>query len=361
MKLLGTYGGTVTDNKDPLKLGRVKVRVPHVYGPSDSIGTSVTNDNLPWALPVGLPAGGKDSSGGISWIPVVGDQVFVRFLDGDPEKPIFEWGHQSIPQSKSLELHNYDNKNNPVRAALTRYGHTIELNSGSIILTTKNGYTISLIDGKSNGEILVSTPAGNFVELDDSSGSMNVNVVSDCQVNVGGQIFVQANNADVRLSKEIIISSGDSVGIKATDLSVVTTDSITASTEGFLLMAGGALVVVQDGFFSVINKDGSGIGTTDTGFTAYSSGGSFVAVEDEKISLGTAVSNLVLSDFVTITSPGVMINSPRIALGPSAAFTVALAEKIVLLFNEHTHGDGGPPPTVPWLPIEIGSLTTLSQ
>jgi hypothetical protein len=45
-ELLGTYCGVVENVKDPEKLGRVKVRVPHVFG-------FIGQNDLPWALPAG--------------------------------------------------------------------------------------------------------------------------------------------------------------------------------------------------------------------------------------------------------------------------------------------------------------------
>ena len=95
--LLGfTYAGTVESNLDPLKLGRLKVRVPHVYGTTASgVGYIGVND-LPWALPAGMAAGGSANSGGFSQLPEKGDHVWVRFLDGEPEKPVWEWGMQTM-------------------------------------------------------------------------------------------------------------------------------------------------------------------------------------------------------------------------------------------------------------------------
>jgi hypothetical protein len=107
-ELFGTYGGIVENVKDPEKLGRVKVRVPHIYGASGSSTGYIGTNNIPWALPAGMPAGGSPASGGFSHLPDVGDHVWVRFLDGEPEKPIWEWGMQTINDAKGLKLHQYN-------------------------------------------------------------------------------------------------------------------------------------------------------------------------------------------------------------------------------------------------------------
>lgn len=78
-KFTGYYEGPVIDNKDPMKLGRVRVNVPGVAEPT------------PWAMPVGgLGAGGKKRG---SWSPPpVGAEVGVFFKQGDPDHPRYMAG-----------------------------------------------------------------------------------------------------------------------------------------------------------------------------------------------------------------------------------------------------------------------------
>ena len=169
-----TYAGIVEANKDPLKLGRLKVRVPMVFG-SESTGSGyVAVNDLPWALPAGMPAGGSALSGGFSQLPEPGDKVWVRFLDGEPEKPVWEWGMQSVDDASALKLHSYE-PGTPVgppdRTVWTRYGHAIEINAGSIIVTTSQGYRVVITDasaaGAQDGNVTVTTQKGNLMALDD--------------------------------------------------------------------------------------------------------------------------------------------------------------------------------------------------
>ena len=71
----GKHRGEVIDDRDPLKLGRVKVKVPAILA-----------DLNPWALPC-VPYAGK----GVGWfvIPPVGAKVWVEFEGGDPDFPIW--------------------------------------------------------------------------------------------------------------------------------------------------------------------------------------------------------------------------------------------------------------------------------
>jgi len=196
-----TYAGIVESSKDPLKLGRLKVRVPHVFG-SESTGSGYIGVNdLPWALPAGMPAGGSSASGGFSQLPQPGDKVWVRFLDGEPEKPIWEWGMQSNDDRDNLTLHRYA-KGTPVgdpdRAFWTRYGQAIEINEGSLIATTSQGYRMVLTDasdvGAGDGKITLTTANGNMVEINDLDDTLKVLVNEDMYFTIGSGVIGQSDS-----------------------------------------------------------------------------------------------------------------------------------------------------------------------
>lgn len=161
--LFGTYAGTVEDIDDPEQLGRVKARVPAVYGPADSGENFIATHDLPWALPAGLPAGGSADSGAIQWLPVLGDHVFVRFLDGEPEKPIWEWAGQDRKQAREYP---YIRRNPggygedgtaPRSALLTRYGHLLDFQEDTVTLRTSKGFKIRFTDSTGKLDVYVPT------------------------------------------------------------------------------------------------------------------------------------------------------------------------------------------------------------
>jgi hypothetical protein len=230
MSLLGTYCGVVENVKDPEKLGRVKVRIPHVYG-------FIGQNDLPWALPAGMPAGNSPNSGGFSHLPDVGDQVYVRFLDGEPEKPIWEWGNQTIAGAKALKLHQYEAQGKAVgpvkRAGWTRYGHTVELNPTGLIVTTSQGYNLSLTDGDGvadpNGIITLSTAKGAMLQIDDEGGDWTAYVIEDFYINVGDTINALARAVEFTATDSFTVDVG-------TDLDIDTGGNITVTTLSELLL-----------------------------------------------------------------------------------------------------------------------------
>lgn len=86
----GKYRGTVTDNADPTKRARLKVRVPAVLG----------NLEL-WAMPC-VPYAGD--AVGLHLLPEPKTGVWVEFEAGDPSYPIwtgFFWADDELPQDAS--------------------------------------------------------------------------------------------------------------------------------------------------------------------------------------------------------------------------------------------------------------------
>lgn len=70
------YAGIVTENKDPKFLGRIKVLVP-------AISTEFSTE---WAMPA-VNVGGPNS--GRFEPPPINSGVFVAFMEGDPETPLY--------------------------------------------------------------------------------------------------------------------------------------------------------------------------------------------------------------------------------------------------------------------------------
>lgn len=76
---LGEFAGTVVNNADPLKLGRVTVTVPGLVEPES-----------PWAFPIGGTTGGGKGKRGAHDPPAVGATVAVSFLGGNIDVPVYK-------------------------------------------------------------------------------------------------------------------------------------------------------------------------------------------------------------------------------------------------------------------------------
>jgi Type VI secretion system/phage-baseplate injector OB domain len=88
----GKYRGKVTDNRDPLMQGRVRAKVPAVFG----------EEETGWALPCAPYAG---SGVGFFFVPPVDANVWIEFEGGDPDYPIWTggfWGTGEAPVMPAL-------------------------------------------------------------------------------------------------------------------------------------------------------------------------------------------------------------------------------------------------------------------
>lgn len=84
---LALYHGVVTHRNDPLKIGRVRVRVPGIVDESD------------WAFPLAMSRG---RGVGFFDVPEVDAEVGVWWLAGDPDRPFYVPAHFIAPGGSGL-------------------------------------------------------------------------------------------------------------------------------------------------------------------------------------------------------------------------------------------------------------------
>jgi hypothetical protein len=340
MELNGIYGGVVEANNDPEQLGRLKVRVPHVYGISGSTYGSVSVDNLPWALPFGLPAGGSPDSGGCSWLPEIGDQVLLQFLDGEPEKPVWTWFVQNRAQAKKLKLHHYETKAKggvgaPDRAIFSRYGHSLEFTETSVTLTTAEGYQILLETSasKAGGSLRIQTPKGQSLRLDDLSET----------------IVAQSLEGAVVSGKQVVLNAPTSTLLK---------------TGRFTVMAGSSTISVQGQTIVVTTASGASIIVDENGNIAISSaGGASLSVENDKVQLGEPKgTGLVIEDGkLSINAPQMVVNTSALSIGTATGWPVLILSPAMLSWLlTHTHISNSPG-IVTGPPIPVLASTSVSS
>lgn len=163
-KKYGCFYGIVEDNKDPLKLGRLKVRTPLMYNEE----TLATKD-LPWAVYAAPNGGNKDT--GFYFIPEIGAQVVVNHIGGDPSRPVWLGCVYASPGGEaetfvsrytppsSVPLEDWDWTN--YASITTDYGHKIELEDN--IVSGNQGRVAHL------PFINIETPRGFQIRIDEDA------------------------------------------------------------------------------------------------------------------------------------------------------------------------------------------------
>lgn len=94
--------GEVVDIADPLKIGRVKIKV---FGKFDQIPT----EHIPWAYPANNMTAGSGTGGGFFSVPKLKSLVAVRFDNGNIYHPEYTF-QQKISAEVKAEIENsYEN------------------------------------------------------------------------------------------------------------------------------------------------------------------------------------------------------------------------------------------------------------
>jgi uncharacterized protein involved in type VI secretion and phage assembly len=133
-QFFGKYRGVVSDNNDPLMIGRVRARVPDVTGDAES----------GWAMPC-APFGGTAT--GFFAVPAQGAGVWIEFEHGDPDYPIYAgcWWGTAAEMPPTLLVPPPPWKKVMIR---TEGGHSILLDDtpgiGGITLETSQGGKIAV-------------------------------------------------------------------------------------------------------------------------------------------------------------------------------------------------------------------------
>lgn len=160
-KYYSIYRGVVEDNNDPDKRGRLKIKVPQIFG------KTVPNY---WAESRGMFAG---KGIGFFAIPNVGDAVWVSFEAGNPKFPVWEWGWFNKSDPPEQTQTNYPkvqvwqsttgnrvelNDEEKVIRIVDNAGNIIELNStGVSIVTGTRKISLGSLDGSTQKAILGDT------------------------------------------------------------------------------------------------------------------------------------------------------------------------------------------------------------
>lgn len=177
MSFSGNMRGTVVANVDPLGKSRIKVRVFGVYDDMEV-------DHIPWAEYADpLMGGGLDSGG--TFIPDMGDKVWVFFEAGDHMQPVYFAGAPSMLDLPLAIADGYPQN----RMFKTKAGHMISINDTlgdeTIRIVHKSGtYTEYQPDG-SVKEVIV----GNLNRQ--VNGNMTENVLGNRFESVGGNMTME--------------------------------------------------------------------------------------------------------------------------------------------------------------------------
>ncbi len=182
--------GVVTDNKDPDKLMRVKVKIP-----------AISAADTTWWVSMVMLGAGKDR--GWFFLPEVGDEVLVAFEHGDMDRPIIIgalWNGKDKPPKDN------GSGSNPIRTIVSRGGSKVEFDDDK--------GTVTISDGGGKGELVIKSDDGKMT-ITASSGDVTFDAPGDAlQIKCAEASFDAKMNFEVR-GQKVNISAASGVTFKA--------------------------------------------------------------------------------------------------------------------------------------------------
>lgn len=225
----GVAIGVVTNNNDPEKIGRVKVKLYQGGEESD------------WAM-VAVPMAGKEM--GMCFIPEAGDRVIVAFLDGDINHPVIIgsiWDQKNPPPADTE-----DGKNN-IRMIKSRSGHQITFcddgqgKKEKMEIKTKAGHTILLDDASGSEKLEIKDKSGkSLVSLDSAKKELQIASEDKITIKDGQGSTVEMGQGKIAISSkgELQISGQSKIGIKAQMIEIEAGANMTIKSNGPMTIQG---------------------------------------------------------------------------------------------------------------------------
>lgn len=235
----GVFIGVVTNNKDPLNEGRVKVRFPWL---DDEIESN-------WARLATFYAG---AGRGSYFVPEVGDEVLLVFELGDMNQP-FVVGSLWNGKDVLPEPGHPDGKDNH-KVIETRSGHKVTFDD------TQGAEKISIVDSSKNnrfeidcagdsisitavtGDIFIKAPAGS-VNFQSESQAVNVSNGKTHSTGSNHSITVSKGNyvETVSSAKSLTVGSGASRSAKSMAVSATSSASVSGGSAEFKVSDAGTM------------------------------------------------------------------------------------------------------------------------
>jgi hypothetical protein len=240
-KLFGIYRGVVEDRSgDPLKLGRIKIRVFGIHTDKkikDRL-SGVATEDLPWAEPAAPLMGGSSGFGSFS-VPLQGAHVFLFFENGNQTQPRYFATAPGVPTEKcdpkkgfndpdgvyprpdrinepdthrlsrnekidqTIVKHKNDNtdKNVPTSTPSETWSEPNSAYKASypnnMVMTTETGITIEVDSTSGQERIHIYHPSNSYLEIDNQGNMIFRNAKNRYEItDVDRKAHIMSNNSD---------------------------------------------------------------------------------------------------------------------------------------------------------------------
>src|SRR5438067_10830147 len=219
--------GVVTNNTDPDKLGRVKVKFPGV----------AAGDESAWARVVSTGAGGGR---GLQVVPDVNDEVLVGFEHGDVARPLVLGGLWSAKNAHP--------------------NHTTSGAKGGAVWQTRAGHVMAMSDGESAAEryVRIALHTGKTsLRLGEDASSLAVEkdlaVTGEAAITIGAKkdVTIEATTINLKARNKLVLEGKAGVEIKSSGPVQVQGVNVELKGQAKVAVEGGAMAELKGGIVKI--------------------------------------------------------------------------------------------------------------
>jgi len=209
-KFGGVMVGVVSNNTDPDKLGRVKLKLP----------MQETETETDWVRIATLMGG---NGMGTLFIPEVGDEVLVAFHLGELRQPFvigMLWNAKQKPPTPADK--------NDLRQIKSRSGHELSFSDKSgeetITIKTKKGQKVVMADkddsitiSEQSGNNVVSIKGGsaNEISIKSSATKITINAKGEVSIESAKEIKIKSTQVNIEASATMALKASATLDIKS--------------------------------------------------------------------------------------------------------------------------------------------------
>lgn len=198
----GLFNGTVKKMyEDPDSQYRILVDVPLFDANGEGIWARLTNFY-------------STSGAGVFFLPEVGDEVVVGFLNEDPRFPIILGSLYSSTKNKPYEGLD-PNEKNSIKAIVSKSGISMEFDDENKVFTLKTPESNTAIFSDQDKQITIKDQNGNSIVMSESGitikSDKDINIEASQNLNLKGNmgVNIQASSGDVQIKGMNIKNSAD--------------------------------------------------------------------------------------------------------------------------------------------------------
>lgn len=208
-KYYGIYQGVVTNNTDTEKRGRIKVKCPEVLG---------GNTESAWCDPCVNVA---YDTGGDFCIPAKEETVWIMFIAGDPNRPVWLggwWQRSMTPLGENYTKVDQVRIINYADCTITMQDGKININVGDGVCDLKIEHNTVTVEGDLlvNGKVTASE-----IEVDTENGLGDVNIAGKLKV---------TGNTTLKATEVTTLKATGKTTLKNTEATEVTVNGVKFST-----------------------------------------------------------------------------------------------------------------------------------